>query len=141
MFCPSCQNTLRERERDGVLLDVCPGCGGVWLDRGELEKLTRSERSYYRRDDDDDDDDDDRGRDRRDWPRGEQYEARPPAYEGARGPDPRYDDRRYDERRPEYRSDDRDRNGYTQPRKKKGFLENVFGNLSENMGGGGAMDD
>jgi Zn-finger nucleic acid-binding protein len=78
MFCPSCQNTLRERERDGVMLDVCPGCGGVWLDRGELEKLTRSERSYYRRDDDNDDDDDEDRRDRRDWPRGEQYEARGP---------------------------------------------------------------
>jgi hypothetical protein len=87
-------------------------------------------------DDDDDDDDDDRGRDRRDWPRGEQYEARPPAYEGARGPEPRYDDRRYEER-PEYRGDDRDRNGYAQPRKKRGgFLENIFGNFGE----GGADD-
>src|SRR5687768_10642519 len=85
MFCPSCQNTLRERERDGVMLDICPGCGGVWLDRGELEKLTRYERGYYRRDDDGDDgDDDDEDDDRRDRPRVDQYEARRVG-EGARG--------------------------------------------------------
>jgi len=30
---------MREVEKAGVLLDICPGCKGVWLDRGELEKL------------------------------------------------------------------------------------------------------
>ena len=68
---------MRERERettsrDVVVMDVCPNCGGVWLDRGELDKLSQSEERYYqgyqrgpqddyqggrRRDDDDDDDD------------------------------------------------------------------------------------
>jgi len=35
----------REREADGeiVVMDVCPACGGIWLDKGELEKLTRLE--------------------------------------------------------------------------------------------------
>jgi Zn-finger nucleic acid-binding protein len=46
---------LDERHRDGVAIEVCPACRGVWLDRGELETLiARSTR------DDDDDDDDDR---------------------------------------------------------------------------------
>ena len=41
MICPSCGTaTLAERERDGVNVDVCQTCRGVWLDRGELEKLT-----------------------------------------------------------------------------------------------------
>lgn len=30
---------MKEVERRGVLIDVCPECKGVWLDRGELEKL------------------------------------------------------------------------------------------------------
>ncbi|WP_038056955.1 zf-TFIIB domain-containing protein [Thermus amyloliquefaciens] len=39
LLCPNCQVGMREVERRGVVLDVCPQCGGVWLDRGELEKL------------------------------------------------------------------------------------------------------
>lgn len=40
MNCPRCENTtLDERDRDGVTIDVCKTCRGVWLDRGELEKL------------------------------------------------------------------------------------------------------
>ncbi|GAB6927393.1 hypothetical protein JCM10914A_13760 [Paenibacillus sp. JCM 10914] len=40
MNCPVCDNVrMREVEKDGVLIDVCPSCKGVWLDRGELEKL------------------------------------------------------------------------------------------------------
>jgi Zn-finger nucleic acid-binding protein len=49
MLCPKCQNTMREREKGEVVIDVCPGCQGVWLDRGELEKLVASEESYYGR--------------------------------------------------------------------------------------------
>ena len=30
---------MNEVARDGVLIDVCPKCRGVWLDRGELDKL------------------------------------------------------------------------------------------------------
>jgi Zn-finger nucleic acid-binding protein len=30
---------MKEVERLGVSIDICPGCKGVWLDRGELEKL------------------------------------------------------------------------------------------------------
>ncbi|MEY2932548.1 MAG: hypothetical protein RL033_3297 [Pseudomonadota bacterium] len=40
MHCPRCeQRTLDEREREGITVDVCGSCRGVWLDRGELEKL------------------------------------------------------------------------------------------------------
>lgn len=40
MNCPVCDNSrLREVEKNGILIDVCPTCKGVWLDRGELEKL------------------------------------------------------------------------------------------------------
>lgn len=39
MRCPVCDETLREVEKFGVAIDICPGCKGVWLDRGELEKI------------------------------------------------------------------------------------------------------
>jgi uncharacterized protein len=40
MKCPRCETeTLDERDRDGITVDACPSCRGLWLDRGELEKL------------------------------------------------------------------------------------------------------
>lgn len=40
MNCPVCDQTrLREVEKNGIMIDVCPSCKGVWLDRGELDKL------------------------------------------------------------------------------------------------------
>jgi Zn-finger nucleic acid-binding protein len=38
--CPVCNDVrMREVEKNGVHIDVCPDCKGVWLDRGELDKL------------------------------------------------------------------------------------------------------
>jgi Zn-finger nucleic acid-binding protein len=40
MKCPNCDGTtLLMSERQGVEIDYCPKCRGVWLDRGELDKL------------------------------------------------------------------------------------------------------
>lgn len=40
MNCPRCETSLLdERERNGVTIDVCETCRGVWLDRGELERM------------------------------------------------------------------------------------------------------
>lgn len=40
MKCPTCPDTrLVMSERQGVEIDYCPNCRGVWLDRGELDKL------------------------------------------------------------------------------------------------------
>lgn len=39
MLCPICNVELRLAERQGVEIDHCPQCRGIWLDRGELEKL------------------------------------------------------------------------------------------------------
>ncbi len=81
MACPRCPGgDLRELERDRIIIDRCSTCGGIWLDRGELERLLarehgEQERAAHdrqplpreathgpslrerRRDDDDDDDD------------------------------------------------------------------------------------
>lgn len=118
MQCPNCQTVMRERERetparDMVVMDVCPSCGGIWLDRGELEKLSASENRYYqnaRWEDDDDDDDDERRR------RQPYNDAPPPGHrqQGGQG------------------------YGQQQPYKKKrgGFLGNIF----ESIGGEGGDD-
>jgi Zn-finger nucleic acid-binding protein len=38
---------MREIERFGVLVDICPSCKGVWLDRGELDKIIQYAQSGY----------------------------------------------------------------------------------------------
>jgi Zn-finger nucleic acid-binding protein len=39
MSCPICRVPLVMSERQGVEIDYCPQCRGVWLDRGELDKI------------------------------------------------------------------------------------------------------
>lgn len=39
MSCPVCRVALVMSERQGVEIDYCPQCRGVWLDRGELDKI------------------------------------------------------------------------------------------------------
>lgn len=92
LVCPVCKGSMQEINKSGVAIDVCTVCRGVWLDRGELEKLSTlvggseggggasgrflpergrrdrdqlAQRENRRRDDDDDDDDDDDRRDRK----------------------------------------------------------------------------
>ena len=46
MKCPACENTnLLMTERQGVEIDYCPECRGVWLDRGELDKIIEKSNS------------------------------------------------------------------------------------------------
>ncbi|MCU0512129.1 MAG: zf-TFIIB domain-containing protein [Anaerolineae bacterium] len=39
MLCPNCNVVMRMTIRQGVELDYCPNCRGIWLDKGELDKL------------------------------------------------------------------------------------------------------
>lgn len=75
--CPSCDGVMNPVERQGVVIDLCRGCKGVFLDRGELDKMLDAVEAqqaplaaeadrFGRRQDrdwdhDDDDDDHDRG--------------------------------------------------------------------------------
>ena len=56
MTCPSCGGELVELERSGVRVDACRNCRGVWLDRGELDKVVEHERRAVAAVDDDEDD-------------------------------------------------------------------------------------
>lgn len=47
MKCPVCTNTnLTMSERQGIEIDYCPDCRGVWLDRGELDKIIERSLSH-----------------------------------------------------------------------------------------------
>jgi uncharacterized protein len=39
MLCPACKVNLVMSDRQGIEIDYCPQCRGVWLDRGELDKI------------------------------------------------------------------------------------------------------
>ena len=67
MLCPVCKVDLLLSEKQGIEIDYCPKCRGIWLDRGELDKIVekssnvednfrqteRSTNTNYRDDDDD----------------------------------------------------------------------------------------
>jgi len=67
MLCPVCKVDLLLSEKQGIEIDYCPKCRGIWLDRGELDKIVeksanvednfrlkeRNTNTNYRDDDDD----------------------------------------------------------------------------------------
>jgi Zn-finger nucleic acid-binding protein len=46
MICPIDKATLVMSERNGIEIDYCPECRGVWLDRGELDKIIERSASF-----------------------------------------------------------------------------------------------
>ena len=46
LTCPKCQESMRTYERNGINVDQCNGCKGIFLDRGELEALINAEASF-----------------------------------------------------------------------------------------------
>lgn len=102
MNCPQDGTLLQMTAREGVEIDYCPKCRGVWLDRGELDKIIeRSDNEYASN----------RGSEPRDTRR--EYDDD--------------DDRHYQERR--YDNDERrydNREGGHHKKKKEGFLGDLF---------------
>lgn len=47
--CPKCDGTLKELTFEGVVIDQCENCQGVWLDAGELEQLRKKEGGWLGR--------------------------------------------------------------------------------------------
>lgn len=74
MKCPICSSVdLVMADRQGIEIDYCPQCRGVWLDRGELDKIVdRSMNVTYVKHDDDDD-----HHERRDHDRDHYYQSGP----------------------------------------------------------------
>ncbi len=97
MRCPNDEATLVMSERSGIEIDYCPECRGVWLDRGELDKII--ERSVSM-----------------EAPAAPAPQA-PPAQQ------PRYD--QYDDRRGDHRFPPQQQ-GYYKKRKKESWLSELF---------------
>jgi Zn-finger nucleic acid-binding protein len=98
MKCPTClQPDLVMSERQGIEIDYCPQCRGVWLDRGELDKII--ERSVAQ-------------------PAAQP--AAPPPQQPAYGQQPAYAEHRDSERHRQYDHD------YHHRKKRRGFLGDIF---------------
>lgn len=103
LLCPKCHNVMHQYERNGVVVDQCTECKGLFLDRGELEKLVAAENGWYG------------GANGSD-------ERRPaPAYQPGWDDRRRYGDDDDDDYR--YRGDD---HRYRGKRKRRSFLEDLF---------------
>jgi uncharacterized protein len=113
LTCPKCHGAMRSYERSGIVIDQCTECRGVFLDRGELDKLIDAEARHQQA--------------------GAVSPApaapapgppwgspQPRGYEGYRDDDRYRDDRYRDDR---YRYDDDHRYG---KKKKRSFLEDLF---------------
>jgi Zn-finger nucleic acid-binding protein len=47
LTCPKCHGTMRTYERNGVHVDQCAECRGIFLDRGELDRLMDAENAWH----------------------------------------------------------------------------------------------
>lgn len=98
MKCPIDDSPLSVSARDGVEIDFCPQCRGVWLDRGELDKIIDRAAAAL-----------------------SSAAPAPPAY-SAPSPEPRRDDRYRDDRP----RDDRYRGYDDRKKRKRSFLDDIF---------------
>lgn len=48
LTCPKCHSPMRRYERSGIDVDQCTECRGIFLDRGELERLVDAENTWHR---------------------------------------------------------------------------------------------
>ena len=53
LTCPKCGAEMRSYERNGVVVDQCTECRGLFLDRGELERLVDAEGRHWSKESDD----------------------------------------------------------------------------------------
>ena len=79
MNCPLDGTELKITDRQGIEIDYCPQCRGVWLDRGELDKIIERSAAAFDRDDDVDD------RRRDDYRRDDDYRRRDDNYRPQQG--------------------------------------------------------
>jgi uncharacterized protein len=103
LICPKCQGLMRTYERSGVTVDQCSDCRGIFLDRGELERLVDAEQGWQRS---------------HSAPRDRDYERERDRDRGPSTPFPFGD-----------RDDDDDRRRYSegsQKRRKKSFFDELF---------------
>lgn len=47
MKCPKCNTVLLITDKQNIEIDYCPDCRGIWLDRGELDKIIERSADHY----------------------------------------------------------------------------------------------
>lgn len=105
MNCPNCNETLVMADRQGIEIDYCPKCRGVWLDRGELDKIIERSSAYTQQTDKQPDSDFQPG-----------HQAPPPVR-----------DHTYNQQQKPYGNQQYPYNDpYYKHKKKKGFLDDMF---------------
>lgn len=100
MKCPICAVDLMMTERHGIEIDYCPKCRGVWLDRGELDKLiekSAEDASHVSKE-----------------------------YLATRKSEDKFKNDKYDQQREHERSHHYDDDYYRKKHKKKGLLRDLF---------------
>lgn len=108
MNCPVCDGVkMREVEKESILIDICPSCKGVWLDRGELDKLMAGVREVRE-------------------PFNQWYDER----ERTNAQKPVYEQRSYEQRPPSSAHYQDPRSSHYHPKyKKKKTVMDIFGDL------------
>jgi uncharacterized protein len=114
--CPIDNAQLMEINKSGVMVDVCPECKGIWLDRGELEKLVVVTKQLEAEFDSD-------PRDSR------RIEGRMEARDSEREPDRYREDSRYDSRDERSRKRDRDFEDDDDDRSRRGKRGGALGRI------------
>jgi hypothetical protein len=118
MNCPICKDVeLKMAQRQNIEIDYCPTCRGVWLDRGELDKIIErsAQEMGYGREDYEDEARRNRNAPRRIEDSRQREDYRYEDEERRKSPIPGFGEKRYD--------DDDD---YKRKKKKGGFLGEVF---------------
>jgi Zn-finger nucleic acid-binding protein len=122
MTCPKCRGAMRTYERSGITVDQCTECRGIFLDRGELERLVDAETDFHApaanvpRPAPTYGSPEERFRDGDPY-RGERYR------DDVQRDDLRREERHRDDR---YRDDDYYRSDHRKKNKKRSFLEDLF---------------
>jgi uncharacterized protein len=111
LTCPKCRGSMRTYERSGVTVDQCTECRGIFLDRGELERLVDVEIAY--------------NGPQPGQPAQPVQPARQPEYDRPRYEEKRYDDRKYEDKR-RYDNDRDKYQQYPHRKKKKSFFDELF---------------
>ncbi|WP_433178638.1 zf-TFIIB domain-containing protein [Actinoallomurus sp. CA-150999] len=116
MTCPKCHSPMQTFNRQGIHIEQCAGCGGIFLDRGELEQIMTAEQRHYAAPPP--------------YPGG--YSDSPPPYQGHRDSPPPY--QRHRDSPPPYHPGHAPQHGhykdspppYGRKGRKRSFLEELF---------------
>ncbi|WP_191298475.1 TFIIB-type zinc ribbon-containing protein [Lentzea cavernae] len=119
MICPKCQHAMHTFDRNGIHLEQCDNCRGIYLDNGELEQILQSYRAHLQS---------------TEFGRASSPQSAPPPYQPAPMSAPHHPAPPSHKKKDEFWGDDddffgdsRDSRGKKKKKDKWGFLDEIFG--------------